>query len=182
MMRVDPSLAVQAANEIRGIIRRHEIKGVDFSITDITQTNADAVELGAQTLAAAGMSGEAIEDLRTQLRHSESGRVNERLFLTIIERANMIMAGEEEDVWEEATLASANLGAVRAGEKEAREAELEQLHVDFNSALMDEAVTQSQLSAMSHNIWLKEIMHFLRTSASARVPSEFIDEEIGVGR
>ncbi len=98
MMRVDPSVAVQTANEIRGIIRRHKIVGAEFSISDITETKADEVEVWARVLADEGMSADAMQHMNTDLAsQSPDGRANPRLMLAITERANQIIEGKQTD-------------------------------------------------------------------------------------
>ncbi|KKL77626.1 hypothetical protein LCGC14_2033010 [marine sediment metagenome] len=93
LMRIDSSMVVTTANEIQGLIRRHNITGVEFDITDAMESNADKIEAWSQTLAGAGISESAVAHLSEEMKDLR-GVTNQSLVLAIIERATEIQAGD----------------------------------------------------------------------------------------
>lgn len=181
LMRVDPTLAVQTADEIRGIIRRHKVTGVEFGLKDFTETNAGDLEAGAQMLASFDMDPARVTQLRNSLVHPGTGVVNEPFFLAILERANMIMAGE--DMEGDAAELIAAMGPMGAGDEERSAARVQEALLEFNAAASSGELGPNALAAMEQKVTFMRFVHFLRSSGGVSSDlSGFLDIERGIGR
>ena len=171
MLRVDPSAAAQTANEIRGIIRRNNITGAEFSITDITDSAADEIEVAAQIFADEGMSEEAAFFLENDLKDPQTGRVNQRLMLAISERASQIIEGRQTEE-ELARLASEGarelMGSPTMLEANERKIEFLERELEGLVATRDapgrDIATPRKIMELAWTIRLHKLMNFFATS------------------
>ncbi len=168
LLRVDPSLVVQTANEITGIIRRNNITGAEFSITDITDSNADKVELAARMLAAENISDAAVAQMRGDLTdRALGGRVNERLMLSIVERAIQIVDDRPSDneLHQVATMEAREIMGDQAAQ-EANNQSITDLESQLDVFILQgdstdgERVPPGVITELSQEIWRRKLVRY----------------------